>query len=72
MRDEYLYEAQKKIADPNILINVVSRRVKQLKHGYKPLVESLERLDPEDVALREIIEGKISYQLFETETGPEN
>lgn len=65
MRDEFLKEAQAKITDPNILINIVSRRVKQLKSGYKPLVESLERLDPEDVALREIIEGKISYQLFE-------
>ncbi len=65
MRDEFLKEAQTKVSDPNILINIVSRRVKQLKSGYKPLVESLERLDPEDVALREVIEGKISYQLFE-------
>ena len=63
MRDEYLKEAQKSIQDPNILINVVSRRVKQLKRGHRPLVESLEKLDPEDVALREIIEGKISFEL---------
>jgi DNA-directed RNA polymerase subunit omega len=63
LRDEYLKEAQKSIQDPNILINVVSRRVKQLKRGHRPLVESLEKLDPEDVALREIIEGKISYEL---------
>ena len=52
------------IQDPNILVNVVSRRVKQLKHGSRPLVESLERLNPEDIALREIIEGKITYQLY--------
>ena len=56
MRDEYLKEAQEIITDPNTLINVVSRRSKQLKHGNKPLVESLEKLEPEDVALREIIE----------------
>ena len=62
MRDEYLKEAQAIIPDPNALINVVSRRSKQLKGGYKPLVESLEKLEPEDIALREIIEGKISYQ----------
>ncbi|MFW5882999.1 MAG: DNA-directed RNA polymerase subunit omega [Verrucomicrobiota bacterium] len=67
MRDEYLQAAQKKIEDPNILINVVSRRVKQLKAGSKPMVESLERLSPEDVALREIMEGKIEYELFQTE-----
>ncbi|WP_309385791.1 DNA-directed RNA polymerase subunit omega [Cerasicoccus frondis] len=64
MRDEYLIEAQKKIEDPNILINLVSRRVKQLKYGMKPLVESLEKLEPEDIALREIIEGKIDYELY--------
>ena len=63
MRDEYLKEAQAIITDPNALINVVSRRSKQLKkHGRPPLVESLEKLEPEDIALREIIEGKISYQ----------
>lgn len=65
MRDEYLNEAQKIIPDPNILINVVSRRSKQLKHGMKPLIESLEKLEPEDIALREVIEGKIDYELFE-------
>ena len=48
-----------------ILINVVSRRSKQLKSGYKPLVESLERLSAEDMALREVIEEKITYQLAE-------
>ena len=51
MRDEYLKEAQEIITDPNTLINVVSRRSKQLKHGNKPLVESLEKLEPEDIAL---------------------
>src|SRR5215207_8131460 len=63
MRDDYIKEALKAINDPNILINVVSRRVKQLKRGNRPLVESLEKLSPEDMALREIIEGKISFEL---------
>ena len=63
MRDEYIKEAQKVIQDPNVLINVVSRRVKQLRRGSRPLVESLEKLSPEDIALREIIEGKISYEV---------
>ncbi len=65
MRDEYLRAANKVILDPNILINVVSRRVKQLKGGMTPLVVSLEKLELEDVALREIIEGKITYELYE-------
>jgi len=65
MRDDYIKEAQKAIQDPNILINVVSRRVKQLKRGSRPLVESLEKLAPEDIALREIIEGKIKHEIPE-------
>ena len=52
MRDDYIKEALKVISDPNILINVVSRRVKQLRRGNRPLVESLEKLASEDVALR--------------------
>ena len=63
MRDEYLDNARKIIPDPYILINVVSRRVKQLRRGSRPLVESLEKLSPEDVALREIGEGKIGFEL---------
>jgi DNA-directed RNA polymerase subunit omega len=63
MRDEYIREAQKVINDPNVLINVVSRRVKQLRRGARPLVESLEKLSAEVIALREIVEGKISFEL---------
>ena len=45
MRDEYLKAANKIITDPNILINVVSRCVKQLKSGMEPLIQSLENLE---------------------------
>lgn len=62
MRDDYIKQALGKVLDPNVLVNVVSRRVKQLKRGNRPLIESLEKLSPEDVALREIIEEKISYE----------
>ena len=67
LKNELLKNAIKVIPDPNILINMVSRRAKQLKQGHKPLIESLEKLEPEDIAMREIIEGKIDYQLFEEE-----
>lgn len=63
MRDDYVKDALKIIPDPNMLINVVSRRVKQLRRGNRPLVESLEKLSSEDIALREIIEGKISFEV---------
>ena len=67
MKTEYLKEAQKVIPDPNILINVVSKRAKQIKSGMNPLIESLENLMPEDIALREIIDRKISYNLYTPE-----
>ncbi len=67
MRDDYLANALKIINDPNILINVISLRVKQLRRGSRPLVESLEKLSPEDTALREVAEGKITYQLATAE-----
>jgi DNA-directed RNA polymerase subunit omega len=63
MRDDYLRAANKVITDPNILINVISKRVKQLRSGQPPLVDSLEKLSLEDIALREVIDGKITYEL---------
>jgi DNA-directed RNA polymerase subunit omega len=63
MREEYLLNALKVIDDPTILVNVVSARVKQLKRGNRPLIESLEKLLPEDIALREIAERRITYEL---------
>jgi DNA-directed RNA polymerase subunit omega len=63
MRDDYLHAALKVINDSNILVNVASRRVKRLRRGNRALVESLEKLSAEDTALREILEGKISYEL---------
>ncbi|OHE72163.1 MAG: DNA-directed RNA polymerase subunit omega [Verrucomicrobia bacterium GWC2_42_7] len=65
MRDDYIKQANQVIKDPNILINVVSKRVRQLKNGANPFIQSLEKLAWEDVALKEIIEGKISYELYE-------
>jgi DNA-directed RNA polymerase subunit omega len=65
MRDDYIKDALKVIPDPNMLINVISRRVKQIRRGNRALVESLEKLSAEDLALREVIEGKISFELGE-------
>lgn len=63
MRDDYLVEAAKIIDDPYILVNVISTRVKMLRRGARPLIESLEKLDLEDIALREVIGGHITYDL---------
>lgn len=67
MRNDYIQSAAEVISDPYILVNVVSRRVKQLRRGYRPLISSLEKLSPEDIALREIAERKITYEIATAE-----
>jgi len=65
MREDYLQAALKIVKDPNVLVNIVSKRVKQLKFGSMPMVESLEKLLPEDIALKEIIDGVLKYSIEE-------
>lgn len=67
INDEYLRKAALVISAPNVLINMVSKRAKQLRLGAKPMVQSLERLSPENLALKEIAEGRLTYKL-ESET----
>jgi len=67
MRSELVEEASKIITEPPVLINLVSRRVKQLNLGRAPLVKTDHRMGAADIALTEIIEGKISPDLPEDE-----
>jgi len=63
MDDDYYKQALDIVGDPYILINMVWGRVRMLRSGNRPLVESHEKLPVEDIALREIIEGRISCVL---------
>lgn len=66
MKSTYLEEARKVIPEIPVLVNVVSKRVRQLNQGYPPLVEITgSRSDFADIALREIIEGKIEWDIPE-------
>ena len=59
MRTDLVEQASKVIPEPPTLINMVSRRVKQLNLGRPALVEVEPRMGQADIALKEIIEGKI-------------
>jgi DNA-directed RNA polymerase subunit omega len=59
MRSDLVEQASKVIPEPPTLINMVSRRVKQLNLGRPPLIEIEGRMGNADIALKEIIEGKI-------------
>ena len=63
MKYALLDEAKKVVPNPDILINLISKRVKQLRNGSEPLVHSLEKLSLEDVSWREVIEHKITSDL---------
>jgi DNA-directed RNA polymerase subunit K/omega len=58
-----LTTALKTIPNPQMLVNVVRLRVKQLALGHRPLVMAAPGTGLADVALAEIIEQKLSFEL---------
>ena len=67
LNTKYLEAALQRVTDPELLINVVSRRVRQLIQGHRPLTQTDPRMDYADVALKEISEGKIGYEIVDEE-----
>ena len=59
MKIELVEKASEVVEDSTLLINMVSKRVRQLNNGRSPLITVIERLGAADIALTEIIEGKI-------------
>jgi DNA-directed RNA polymerase subunit omega len=59
MKTELIEKASEVVEDIPLLINMVSQRVRQLNNGRSPLITVVERLGAADIALTEIIEGKI-------------
>jgi DNA-directed RNA polymerase subunit omega len=73
MKSKYLETAQLRIPNPELLVNVVSRRVRQLAQGHRPLTQTDARMDFAEIALKEISEGKVSYELADSsEIAPES
>ena len=75
MNAELSKKALEKVGNPNVLVNLVSRRVRQLTTGGsqgRPLLADTAGLGASDIALLEIIEDKMDYQLLENpeETQP--
>jgi len=59
MNTELVEKALEVVTDEPSLINLVSKRVQQLNNGRSPLISVVERMGTADIALTEIIEGKI-------------
>jgi DNA-directed RNA polymerase subunit omega len=60
-------QALEVILNPHVLVNLISRRVRQLNSGAgrasRPLVADVANLAAADIALREIIEGKMGFEM---------
>ncbi len=63
MKVELVEKASKIITDPQILVNVVSARVRQLNQGRAPLIPTTPHMGSADIALTELIEGKLTYEI---------
>jgi DNA-directed RNA polymerase subunit omega len=68
MSSNLLEEASKVIPNTAVLINLVSKRVRQLSNGQRPLVEIGPRMSNADIALQEIIEHKLVYEVTDPST----
>src|SRR5208337_2094067 len=62
-------QALEKVLNPNVLVNLISRRVRQLNSGgggaSRPLISDVANLGAADIALTEIIEGKMGWEMPE-------
>lgn len=69
MNAELAKKAAEKVGNPNVLINLVSRRVRQLNAGGggmgRPLFDAPASMGLADIALTEIIQDKIGYEMPE-------
>lgn len=77
MNADLLKKAADKIGNPNILVNLISKRVRQLNGtggaGSRPLLLETANMGLGDIALAELVEGKMDWeqlQLLAPETGP--
>ncbi len=68
MGDDYLMQAIEEIPDRMILVVIASKRAKELARGSYPMVpvDRRQGVNHLDVALQEIAEGKLSYEVEKT------
>lgn len=62
MKTELIEKASRIVGDNQLLINIVSKRVQQLTHGSDPYVPTTPEMGLGDIALTEIVEGKLVWR----------
>ena len=72
MNVELLEAAKARVPSIPVLINMVSKRVKQLNSGFRPYVKPQSANEEKlDIALREIAEGKLIAEMDFSATAQE-
>ena len=61
MDPEICKKALEKVGDANTLINIVSKRVRQLSSGSRPLLTGTENMGAADIAMTELVQDKLSW-----------
>ena len=69
MNADLVKKALEKVGNANTLVNLVSSRVRQLTHGggsiSRPLLADAGQMGAADIALTEISEGKMGWEMPE-------
>lgn len=69
MNAELVKRALEKVGNPHVLINIISQRVRQLEYNNgaisRPMVAETANLGLADIALREVIEEKLGWDVPE-------
>jgi DNA-directed RNA polymerase subunit omega len=75
LNSELCRKALEKVGNPNVLVNIVSRRLRQLTSGggsvSRPLIANADHLGAADIALTEIIDGKLEWNIVVEPAGTE-
>jgi len=69
MKANLVKAASEVIPNKHILVNMVSRRVRQLSLGHRPMVEFVPGHGHADIALSEIVAGKLAFELILNQAG---
>jgi DNA-directed RNA polymerase subunit omega len=75
MNSELSKRALEKVVNPNILVNLISKRVRQLNSGgggsSRPLIIDTGNMGAGDIALTEIVEEKMGWERIQSLPGEE-
>ncbi len=72
MNSDLQKQALAKVGNPNVLVNIISRRVRQLTSNgahSRPFIAETAGLGAADIALIELIEDKIGFEMLELPEG---